>query len=177
MLDNQIYQILFPIIDNGLVALGIAGVTVLQGNQPTQQGAVSTPAVYLYKVSNHSYGFPRVNSAWTGSQEQQTQEQWDEATFQASALITQNPADTSALTASDLLNAVRSILQFDQTLDTLKANGLGILRVDTVPNPFFKDDRDNFEAAPSIDFVITNTSQYVGTVPVVPSVEFNVNRV
>ena len=49
-------------------------------------------------------------------------------------------------------------MQSDKTRDILNESGVGILRITDVRNPYFQDDRDNFEASPNFDitFVYEN---------------------
>jgi len=177
MLDNAMYQIVLPIIRTGLTARGLSDVVVTQSDQPTHQGAVSARAVYLFKIGNEPFGYPRRDDVWGGAAEIHTEEQWDEATFQISALVTENPADSNSLTASDIVNIVKNIMQSDATRATLKNAGLGILRIASVRNPILKDDRDNFEASPSFDFILTDISTDTSVSPVANSVVFNIHRV
>jgi hypothetical protein len=179
MYDNQIYQIIIPIITAGLAAQGLSSVLVVQDNQPTQQGADSVMTVYLHKLFNKTYGFSQEEDAWNANtgQMDHTSDQWDEAYFQASTLVTENPADDSALTGSDLANITARILQSVSTVSTLAAAGLGILRIDTTANPFFTHDRDTFQSSAHFTFVITNNSPIVTVSPVVNDVQFNIYRV
>ena len=84
-------------------------------------------------------------------------------TFQASALATQNPADTESLTASDILNLAAYVLQSGATIAALEEQGVGILAISQVRNPYFADDRVRYEASPSFDFQISH-KQIVSTV-------------
>ena len=83
-----------------------------------------------------------------------TETQYIESTWQMQALVLQNPATPNQYTASDLVNEVASIMQSDSTRTILNNNGIGILRVGDLINPYFVDDHDNFEASPSFDFVL-----------------------
>lgn len=79
-----------------------------------------------------------------------------ETTFQFSALSIQNPANTTQLTAADILNYARYVLQSQPTIATLESSGVGVLNVREVHNPAFMDDRDNFEYSPSFDVTFTH---------------------
>lgn len=173
--DNQVIQIFLPIINNALVANGYNGVTVKQSNQPTQQGIQTNPAVYFFKVASKRYGFLARLDEWDAEEEEMvhTESQYIESTWQVSALVLQNPATPNQYTASDLVNEVASIMQSDSTRDILNQSGIGILRVTDLINPYFVDDRDNFEAAPSFDFVLTYENIRPGTSPIIS--EFNSN--
>jgi hypothetical protein len=98
--------------------------------------------------------------------------QYIEVTFQVSALVLQYPVTPNQYTASDLVNEVASIMQSDNTIFTLNDQGIGILRVTDVLNPYFVDDRDQFEASPSFDFTLVYKSDRISTVPIITNNDF-----
>ena len=169
MTDNQLIQLFLPIIQAGLIADGFTNVTVKQSNQPTMQGINTNPTVYFFKVSNKRYGFLGRYDKWSALQSNMvhTEKQYFETTFQVAALVLQNPKDTSLPTALDLVNDVASIMQSDKTRAILNASKVGILRVQDVLNPYFFDDRDNFEASPSFDFVLTYRNDRISSTPII----------
>lgn len=179
MYDNQIYQVIIPILTTGLMAQGLSDVTVVQNNQPTQQGADLGRTIYLHKLLNSPYGFPQEIDTWNtiNSEMDHISDQWDEAHFQLSTLVTENPADDSALTGSDLANIALRILQSRAAISTLVTARLGILRISPVPNPFFTNDRDVFQSSAHFDFVITNNDPLTSISPIVNDVQFNIYRV
>lgn len=169
MTDNQLIQLFLPIIQAGLIADGFTNVITKQANQPTQQGVNSGPTVYFFKVASKRYGFLGRLDQWdsVSTTMVHTESQYYETTFQISALVRQLPTTPNQYTASDLVNEVASIIQSDNARDILNASGVGILRVTDISNPYFVDDRDQFEASPSFDFVLTSQASRVGTTPVV----------
>lgn len=179
MQDNDLIRLFLPIIQNGLIAAGFTGVTTKQANQPTQQGINTNPTVYFFKVGDHRYGFLRRDDQWDSltSTMVHTEIQQYETTFQVSTLVLQKPSNPYLYTASDLANEVAAIMQSDNTRAVLLAAGVGILRVTDVINPYFVDDRDQFEASPSFDFTLTHKQTRVTTQPVINLVEFDINRV
>lgn len=169
--DNSLIELFLPIMQAGLIADGFATAKVKQANQPTIQGINTVPTVYFFKLANVRYGYLGRQDAWNGMSSQMihTESQYYEATFQVFALVLQNPSDLSIPTASDLVNDVASIMQSDTTRSILNASGVGILRVTDVRNPYFQDDRDNFEASPSFDFTLTYQNARTNVIPVVSS--------
>lgn len=167
MTDNQLIQLFLPIIQAGLVTDGFMDVIVKAANQPTQQGINKGPTVYFYKISTKRYGFLGRQDVWdaTHSVMTHTESQYYETTFQVSALVLQSPLTPNQYTAGDLVNEVASIMQSDNTRAILNASGVGILRIQDIPNPFFVDDRDMFEASPSIEFVLTSQAFRVNNDP------------
>lgn len=156
MNDNDIIQIFLPIINDALIVDNYVDVIVKQSNQPTMQGVNTNPTVYFFKVGNKRYGWLGRNDVWDSFSAQMVHEesQYIESTWQMQALVLQNPLTPNQYTASDLVNEVASIMQSDNTRDILNTSGIGILRVTDVTNPYFVDDRDNFEASPSFNFVL-----------------------
>jgi hypothetical protein len=180
MLDNQLIQVFLPIITTGLTNAGFTGVTVKQANQPTQQGInLTAPAIYFYKIGDHRYGHVYREDVWDpiSSSMVYTETQQYETTFQISALVLQDPTNINAYTASDLVNTVAQIMQSASTIQTLVSNAIGLLRVMDVRNPYFVDDRDQFEASPSFDFILTHEQTSTIVDPVIDFTVVNINRV
>lgn len=179
MNDNDLIRLFLPIINTGLTNAGYTGVTVKQGNQPTQQGVNTNPSVYFYKLYDKRYGFLRRDDEWDLDNDTMihTEIQLYETTFQIESLVRQIPLTPYQYTASDLINEVAAIIQSDYARQILTSSNVGILRVSDVRNSYFTDDRDQFEAIPSFDFTLTHRQTRVSTDPVIESVEFDIKRV
>lgn len=169
MTDNQLIELFLPIIKTGLIADGLLNVLVQQNFQPTQQGVPTAPTVFFQKVYTHRYGMPSQFPKWNGTVMQLHETQWYESRFQFSFLSIQNPLTTNKLTASDLAQAVARILQAQSTWLLLRASQVGVLKIENITNPYQKDDRDQFEAMPSFDFIMTHYHTRITTIPVVNS--------
>jgi len=165
--DNQLIQLFLPIIKAGLLADGFNNVTVKQSNQPTMQGINTNPTVYFFKLNNKRYGYLGRDDVWNGSQIVHTETQYFETVFQVAALVLQNPNFINLPTASDLVNEVASIMQSDNTRAILNLSGIGILRISDVLNPYFVDDKDNFEASPTFDFTLVYENTRASTTPII----------
>lgn len=179
MLDNQLIKIFYPIIKQGFIDFGLGSVIVRQSYQPTQQGTETTPSVYFFKVSDKRYGSPAKDSFYDSGLDEQKQvyRQLYETTFQISALAAQDPKDTNSLTASDLVNITSEILQLDSTIEELKDNDVGILRITDIRNPIFTDDRDQFEESPSFDFTLRHFQDREFTIDYVSTIEGQIYNV
>ncbi|WP_422930138.1 phage gateway protein [Singulisphaera sp. PoT] len=153
----------------GEAVAGIPGTPIKQAFQPTLQGANTQPTAYLHKIGDRRVGSPRRSDVW--DQENgvmlHTELQKYETTFQMSALATQDPKTPTQYTASDILNLIASILQSSTTIAAFEAQGVGILRVAEVRNPYFLDDRMQNEASPSLDFTLTHDQVVASAVPVI----------
>lgn len=99
------------------------------------------------------------------------------STFQLSGLSTQNPSNIESLTASDIVNLGAYVLQNQQTIAAFEAQGVGILAIQDIRNPFFSDDRQRYEASPSLDFTITHKQTIITTIPIISETVFEIDRV
>ncbi len=179
MRDNQMLQVLLPIVIDGLTARGITGVSVAQSYQPTQQGAASGRSVYIHKLGDNPVGHTGRSNEWNvADQEMEYQEiQAYQTNFQVNAMAIQDPSDINSITASDILKSVRQILQSSQAIELLRSNNLGILRISDLTNTPFVDDKGRYEYDPSFDFTLTHDDIFTSTSPVTESIEYNIYRV
>jgi len=160
----------------------LPGVSVVQANQPTIEGREDGPAVLLYHIGDRRYG-------WTKRQDTpdlidplvmvHTETQFYETRIQVGALgpqpsATQVPPTT---TASDLVNTAAGILQSDAAIAALRVSGLAVLRVTDVRAPYMQNDRDQYEAVPSFDLVVTHEQVMVSTLPAAVVGELRMARV
>lgn len=176
MTDNALIRIFFPLIKSGLTANGITA-TMRQSYQPTEQGAESGAALYFFKVGDKRIGHPKRSSAWNSllGKEIDTDTQLHESTWQISAWVRQTP--TSDQTASDVLAITAMYMQGAQFVEALKAAGVGILRVTDLRNPYFKDERDQFQSSPSFDFTISYNRTMIRDGRAISLVDINTKRV
>ena|ERR1700722_7123100 len=179
MLDNQLIKIFLPIIQNGLIDFGLTNVIVRQSNQPTQQGANSGQVVYFYKIGDYRYGFPGYHTYFDLNNllMKQTYLQHYETTWQINAMAIQDPSNVDSLTASDLVNIVSEILQQDSTVIQFANNDIGILRITDVRNPYFVDDKDNFEASPSFDFTLSHKQIKETIIPIISETQAKIYQI
>ena len=156
----------------------IATVKLARNFQPRQQGATTGPYVYFFKVGDRRYGHPFRRDLWnTGTASfDHTELQKYETTYQFTAMAPQDPAATTELTESDILNRVSGIMQSDALIAAFRAAGAGILRITDVRNPYIVDERDRFEALPSFDVVLTHSRNTVATLPAVVAYDANLSR-
>jgi len=179
MLDNVLIPLIINAITVGEAAANIAGTPIVAAFQPTLEGVNSQPTAYLYKVADERVGYVARTDVWdkVNSVMVHTETQQYATTFQISALSQQNPATPTQYTASDILNLIASILQSSTTIATLEAQDVGILHIADVRNPYFMDDYERYEAAPSLDIVLTHKQVIVTQTPVVSEIEFQILEV
>lgn len=155
-------------------------VTIRQSYQPTQQGAETGASLYFYKIGDKRIGHPNRQSEWDvlNSKFVDTDFQRVETTFQITALVRQIPtATTTQKTASDYLNIASMYMQGREFINALQSAGVAILKIGDIRNPYFKDDRDQFEASPSFDFTLMYNRTMIRDGKAVELIEFNTERV
>ena len=178
MNDNDLIQLFLPIIKAQLLVDGFTNVLVQQYAQPTQQGIPRLPTVFFQKLYNHRYGWGDAFNQWNPDTMQMDlyERQWHETHFQFFTLVPQNLLQPISYTAGDLANEVASILQSQATRVTLMTSNVGILRVSEITNPYFQDDRDQFEATPTFDFILTSLETRITIVPIISEFVVNIQR-
>lgn len=182
MTDQQIMvalrAVLLPLAQARLPAVG--PITLKQNYQPSQQGANSAPTFYMHKIGPmHRHGWPGRRMVWDEEAEvlRLAQAQVYEARYQFNALIRQ-ATDSDAATASDMLDALASILNGDAVVDQLRAQyGIGVLRITDLTNPYVVNDRQQFEAEPSFDVVLTFAREVIEETPATATIELGIYRV
>ncbi len=179
MNDNEALMILIPALRAGLVAVGVTGVLIKQSYQPEPTGAEIQPTLYLQKIQAPRYGFPGRKDVYNPRTNQfdHTESVWRAPTWQVDGLATQNPSNTSQLTASDIVEAAADALQQSVTRETLLAGGIGIERITNIREDYFLNDRERHQQRPSFDFTLTYRRVFSSTVPPVLSQVCNVRRV
>ena len=161
---------------------GLVNVPVIQFDPLTTQGRPSGPTVLFQKIGDRRYG-------WTKREDVPDEDaptlmihretQFYESTYQFEA-VGQSPQPGVTLptaTASDLVNLAAAVAQSDAFMATLRLAGLAVLRVTDVRNPFMQNDRDQFEAVPSFDLVVTHEQIMLSTTPAAVVGELRMARV
>lgn len=158
MKDSELVVLIGNHMLSALAATGSADIPVSQKDSPTQQGIPDGPCAYFEKLFDIPRGWP-VNLNFDSPEgyiERTTQ--MVETSFQISAFVWQNPAKPLAdvKTASDIVNDILMFFVARSQRRVLKNSGVQILRVTEVRNPYFENDRSQFEAAPSFDIVLVH---------------------
>lgn len=166
MNDNALINVLATQLEAASASAGW-NYPVIQKNQPTQEGIPTAPTIFFEKLFDDEYGFPMVSyptyNQPTNTFTQQ-EDQWTETHFQVSALVIQDVNNLSLPTASDVVNYLKQYINSRACLAQLKAAGVGILRVTSVRNPYFKDDREIYEANPNFDVVLQHKRTLLASV-------------
>lgn len=166
MTDNQLIDILATKLEAASANAGW-NYGVVQLEEPTNQGIPTAPTIFFEKLFDHPYGYPITNDVpdvdtLTFAE---TDTQLYETHFQVSAIVIQDPNNLSLPTSSDVVNYMKQYLAARSIAANMYAQGVGILRVTEVRNPYFKDDRNMNQANPSFDIVLTHSRSITITIP------------
>ena len=181
MTDNQLLALLITTLQPSVQSQWPT-VSMLQKNQPTQQGVDTGPRVFFEKLFDKRYGFtgetfdldvlPPGTPTWTPITTTYTQV--IETTVQFSALVIQDPTNLALPTASDVAHYVAMLLSTDDILATLTQAGANVMRITQVTNPYFHDDRERFEAHPSFDVVFQHERDLSLSTPPIQAVDIDI---
>lgn len=176
--DNGLIRLFLPLLTQGLADLNIT-VNVLASAQPTQEGVPSTPTLFFQKFGARRYGYPRSSYVWDelNAVQNYVLKYYLESTFKFMALSRANPSDSTLPTASDILDAAATVLQSDNVVYALGQSGVGILRIVDEPTPYFVDDQNKFEQAPTFDATFTHAVEFSRPVNSVSVVNPGIYRV
>jgi hypothetical protein len=185
MNDQPLQTLIIAAINAGLTERAVSGIAVKMGYQPTAQGVPSGPAIYLHKVADWPYGYPQFADVYNGTPGfvTHTETQRMITTYQLNASVLLDPSNANALTASDLVNLARDILQTQTSIVSLRSSGVAVFRITAGRQTFFVDDKGRFEGDPSYDcsfqhsritsYAIPSTKVIKGIVQKVPSIYRN----
>jgi len=179
MTENDIWAILKTTFEEALTAAGLTDVKYKRAYQPRQQGAIVGPALYCFKLTNHRYGWQSRKDEYNEADDDfdTSESRVIETTFQVSSEADEDPADTSLPTAFDIVEEVSSYLNTKSVRLQLKEQGLNIIRILDIRQPFFKNESDRFEQEPSFDFTISYQKATISKTPKVTEFESNTDRI
>jgi len=180
MNDKELFALFLTHLLPGLrTRTALPNLVLARSYQATQQGTVTAPTVYFFKVGDRRHGHVEraqqynANTGLFDTAERQVYE----STLQFTAWAQENTNSVTSLTNSDILNAAASIAQSDDFIASLRAACVGILRVTEVRNPYVFNEQSRFEAVPSFDLVLTYERSYSATTPRVDTFETDIKRV
>lgn len=153
MRDNAISKALCTLVEGGLHAMGITGISVLQHAQPI---ATSDHAcVLISKISVHRYGWQGINYDKSTGSPKTLKEGWDyydECDYQISSFIPRNDSDgVDKLTSYDLISALVTYFNSYQGIMAMKKVGFQPLRVTEIQVPVQQDDSASPQFNPNFD--------------------------
>lgn len=182
MRDNEIIAVLVAQLDAGFDRLPAPGpdVETVQNYQPTTQGADEGPVLAIHILFTRRYGWTQRKDVWDipGDKMVHTERQQLETHVQATGIWHRAPTQPADWVAADVANYGAMILQSDVTMTALRRAGLGIQRItDVRSTPIGTNDKDQWEAMPSFDFVLTHEQINITETPATVSQELRIERV
>lgn len=174
MLDFELFKFFKVIVDQTLADNGI-NAEMTQSYQPTSQGVDPEITVFMENINDRRHGFRKVDEIWNAGNNDfdHVETQQMETDFQMGCIAIQDPTKTGQLSAKDILNIVAAGLQSQFTIEALRAQDMGILRITDIRNPKFSNDASDFQASPSFDFTVTHKTVTIKTRPKAEFVEHN----
>jgi hypothetical protein len=174
MTDNEVMAIIISTLRSGLTSY--SGLTVQQSYQPTDQGVPEGPALFVHGVIDRPYGYIAARTTYNDGDGDFdfVESEGVLNTFQVSALMPDDVGNVAALTAKDLCNSARGLLQLRSTVQALRSSGLGIARISQTRILHFTNDSGRSEEMPSFDFDV-NYARVVSTtkVPAVTGLDYD----
>lgn len=158
MNDKQLQALIRNTLLDCLTHAGINDLPVIPGNQPSvAQGRVARGA-YFWAISDTARGWQgRATVTNPSTLELETVEaQFVQTQFQVNVFSPDDPNNTTALTAKDLCNIVRMLVQSLRFVQNMTSNGVGVQMPSPVRAPYFVNDLDQYEQNPSFDFVVSH---------------------
>lgn len=155
----------------------LPGLAIVQGYQPTTQGAPNGPHLTIWNVGDVDYGHALREEVWDP-----VELRYDQRTVQQRETTLQLSASVPDLTPgqrlpSEWLDLARAHLQSDPVLAELRAAGLAILRVRDVRSLPVLRDNDRHEVSQSFDVTVLHSRILALTTPVAAGVDFIIERV
>lgn len=179
MTDNDLATLLRATLLTRLAAAGLGSVLVVAANQPTTQGRTDSATLYFFPVTDARYGWQHRKGEYNNGTDEfdYTESQWVESTFQVFALAPQDPANLALPTPKDILHTAALVMNGQKFIQALRGAGVGMQRIGPLRNPFFTNDRQQFEASPSFDFTVSHKRTIIDTDPVVDFTDIEIVRV
>lgn len=157
-------DVMEPYLRNALGGLEVKVLQAYRGN--LVDGESPDPVVYIYEVTTVNHGFRHERNTPNLSNGVDVEElQYRQTLFQLWGYV---PPAADGLTTADVVNMAAMAMQSNRLLAALKAQGIGVLRVTEVTNPFRSNEYERFEANPTFDVTITHR---VSVTDVAPAIE------
>lgn len=150
MNEKQLYTALTQPLIELLNAFGVDDLPFAQANQSTAQGRLLRCA-YLSRVTTEPRG-------WQSQRTRQgntSMGQYQQDTYQLMVTSPNDPANPTQLTAFDLANTLRMLVQSPQYIAALHRVNIGIQRPTAIRVPYFQNEGEQYEAHPNFEFTVS----------------------
>lgn len=179
MNDNNLAILVRAQLIAGLARHGYPKLPVVANYQPTTEGRLTEAAIYFHPLADARYGWQHRTRKYNPLEGRitTTEGQWVTSSFQIYALAPQDPTNLTLPTAKDLVNLAALICNGEKFIIGMRNAGVGVQRVTQIRNPFFVNDRGEFESSPSFDIIISHKRSIEEITPVAEEVTNNIYRV
>jgi len=178
MRDTALFTALRTVLLAGLALSDAPTTEVKRASQATQIGADTGPTVYFQKMMDRDLGSPQRKHIWDDETSDYVNAQIQKVATSFQIMGIHRLAVTDeGMTASDLANEARAILQSDDAIAAFLAVDVGVERVTQVRNSVFTDGQDQYEFSPSFDFVLTHDQVTFSRTPGAVAFEVDIKRV
>lgn len=168
MRDNLLYSLIATQIGALAPLRGVSSAPVMLRYQPAQQGRPSEQTVWMHQVLKRPVGTPLITYPQGGGERV---EEAKETTLQFS--VTRPSARTpDDLTHSDILDRIRSTVQSRAFMAKILPQGVSVLRVESIRNTPFLNDRDEWEEGPVFDLIVKHSDIWLDAVEDITVFEF-----
>lgn len=171
--ENQIAERLVYIVTDGLAVMGLSGVSVLSGHQPTPKGD-RDPYILVTRVGSNRKGWQGTHLSPSSRTpgDMAVKEEWsyiEDVTYQISGVKRRNVIDDGSPTAADIVGAVLTYLMSDTGIAACIRRGLHQYRVGELRLPVSPDESEIPQFNPNFDitFCVHQTVDLA-----VPSMDF-----
>jgi hypothetical protein len=160
---------LLALVQNQLSAAQVAAgynYVIIKAAQPTQQGTPSASSITFKKKWDIAYGFPQTSESFDSVNNIFTEitTQYVESYFEIGAFINEIPGEYSP-TGSDVIGMLQLYLSSAANLRILSANSAGMLRIRELTNLYYDNDKSQYQALPTFEWVITHQKVINNTAP------------
>jgi hypothetical protein len=182
MRDSQLQTVLQSTLLAGLTTRGVAGVRVVQNNQPRQFSAPSSPALFHTYGSRKNWGWPSnvdtVDENSSPPTMTRTTTQVVHTRFQiAGCQLEPSPATPTEYSSGDLASLAASILTSEDSVSAYVAAGFNVFRILELPAFWFQDSKSQNVLWSPFDIIFTHADVYTSTIGVISEFNSGIYRV
>jgi hypothetical protein len=178
MLDSALQTIIQSTLLAGLTSRAIAGVGVIQNNQPRQFTAPTGPTIYHTYGSRKKIGWPSYKDVSNGDGTlTRTARQVVNTRFQIAGVAPVSPGAPTAFMSGDLSSIAADILTFEDALAAYVAQDCNVLRIQDIPGIWFQDNNAQNVLWSSFDIIFTHEDIYVSTIGAINQTAGGIYRV
>lgn len=153
--ENQVWALVFQLLNGIISRKQITGWTIRQGNQPTVQN-LRNGSIYITRVTSRRYGWQGHYNKWNETtQKMEHKEKYiEEIMFQVSAFKKRDVHNLTEATSSDIINLLITFLQSLDGVKMARSLGFQIEKINEIREPSITTDSELYEKLPQFDITI-----------------------